>query len=492
MKTTIIIAGLIGLAGGIVARKSQTPLPASVDQTSSVEGSRSSRASSNAGSDSLISLSWELRGNLTSEDLLALPHGGRLLAEMTLWSFTATPAELAEHWDRVIASGEKDMNTLDQLMTLWVRRDPQGALEHCRGGDQEYRAYWSLARVDPQLALDTVDPKNSRLLSMVLRAIGQADPDYAMTLIEQYPDHNSYTVVQGISDGLGDSDPAAAVAYSALQENFEEDRLRWWLAKDPHAAFAWSLDHQTLAADTVGSLVPLLMEQDPDHFASQIAGLPTGKFKLDLLKAQAKYLASQDPEQALAFADTHEGPSRLALMEAMGEPFVSERPELAHDLLKTLLKEEEGSRLLGRTIYIDWVSSLIEQDPLTVLATAREVSPALEEGLLSSGEGQAFGKWSEIDAAASEDWLRSQDAGPRRDGLLSLQLNSQIHQQNADYENLVELSDHFDDPGQRNQSLNQVLQLWNNREPEKLKSFIDSPQSTAAQREAYQSNFSKQ
>jgi hypothetical protein len=36
LKSTIIMAGLIGLAGGIVARKSQTPSPASGEEPSRV------------------------------------------------------------------------------------------------------------------------------------------------------------------------------------------------------------------------------------------------------------------------------------------------------------------------------------------------------------------------------------------------------------------------------------------------------------------------
>ena len=35
---------------------------------------------------SLLSLSWGLQGNLANEDLLELPHGGRLLSERILWS----------------------------------------------------------------------------------------------------------------------------------------------------------------------------------------------------------------------------------------------------------------------------------------------------------------------------------------------------------------------------------------------------------------------
>lgn len=492
MKPIIVIASLAGLACGIVTRKTQAPPSAPDDHTPLAENARAPRQTVDGNSDALVSLSWDLRGNLTGDELLALPHGGRLLAEMNLWSFKATPAELAAHWDKVIASGETDMNTLDQLMSLWVRRDPKGALAHCRGGDQEYRCFWALARVDPQMALDAVDPKDSRLLSSVLRAIGQNDPDYAKSLLEKYPDHNSYTVVQGISDGLADTDPAAAVAYSALQEHFETDRLRWWLAKDPQAAFAWSIENPSLASSTLGELVPLLMESDPGYFASQIASLPTGKMKLDLLKAQAKYLADQDPRQAFALADSQEGPPRRALMEAMGESLVGEHPDLAHDLLGKLLKENDSSQMRARTVSLDWVGNLIERDPLAVLAATRDPDSASGNETLGMAERQVFSKWTSQDAGRSEDFVRGQAPGARRDILLDLYLDSRYHEKNLDYNHLIDLSENFAGELSKSYTTRRLLQSWNGRSPDGLKAFLESSRATPAQREIYETQINRQ
>ena len=392
--------------------------------------------------------------------MLALPRGGKLLAEMALWSLNASPEELADHWDKVIASGERDVNTLDQLMTYWVRRDPHGALAHTQGGDQANRCYWALARIDPQLALDSVDPKNTRGLAMVLRAIGQVDPGRALALMDQYSGYDREAVIEGITEGLADLDPEQAVKFSAEQNDFEEGRLRWWLAKDPRAAFAWSLENQALSGDTLAEFLPVLMSEDSAYFAAEIARLPTGRFKQDLLKEQAGFFAGQDPERAFDFVNAHEGKARLALMGAMGEPLFARDPDLAKGLLRTLLDEENFGTHDPGLMYFDWVDSMIESDPVSVLEIAREASLGSDEVEVSSPESTAFSKWLRSDAEASKEWVGSLESGVRRDQFLKEIYSEEVHQEDADFAHLMQMTDLFDDAEGRSQSVSEVPLEW--------------------------------
>ena len=326
------------------------------------------------------------------------------MAELSLWSTKAEPDELAAHWDRLMESGEKDMNVLDHYAILWARRDPDGAHAHLKGGDEEYRILWAIARIDAEKALALVDPDNRKCLSKIIRAIGQTNPDYAMTLRDQYPHHDSHDSSSGIADGLKDIDPALAVEFAAREEYFDSDHFRWWIAKDPKAAFAWGLKNKGLVSSSLSSLVPMLLEKDPEYFAQQIQGIPTGKLKLEMLKAQANYLAGRDPQEALAFADSQEGPSRVALMHSVGGALVQNQPEQAHLLFKTFLKEDleqKSYALAGK----EWVKRLIEHDPEGVLASAQEMAPS-EEGKIGGVEASVFREWMTLDAEASREWIQ--------------------------------------------------------------------------------------
>ena len=482
MKKFVIIATLTGLACGIGLRKLQAP-GGEAENDTQVGKSTRSRMAPQGEVDSLVSLSWDLRGDLGSEELLELPYGGRLMAEMSLWSAKAEPDELIAHWERLKETGEKDMNVLDHFAILWARRDPDGAFAHLQGSDEEFRILWAIARIDAGKALGLVDPSNRKSLSKVLRAIGQTDPEYAMTLLEQYPNHDAHDSSQGIADGLKDIDPALAVEFSAKQAYFDSDHFRWWVAKDPKAAFAWGLKNKALASSALSSLVPMLLEQDPEYFAQEIQDIPTGKLKLDMLKAQAKHLAQSDPQKALAFADRQEGRSRVSLMHSVGDALVRDRPGKAHELFETFLKEELAPSARSLT-YQDWVKRLIEQDPRAVLATAQELASADQESG-ESIEGEVVRQWMKIDDEASREWIKEQDPGPQRDRYLGSYIQTNQYRSNADYEELINLSVEISDEEQRGQSSSRIIKRWYGVDPDGLKNFMESPQASPADMEFY-------
>lgn len=431
-------------------------------------------------------LEWGISGDLVSEELLELPPGGHRMAETTLWSLQASPEKLREHWEAVMAAGEADGRELDHLMMLWVRRDPEGALEHTKGGEQEFRCLWGLAKLDSERALAEVDPKSLYNMTILLRGIGQTNPEFAMALREQYPNHTWHMVVQGIVDGLFDDDPEGALNYAISEGVGDNEKYRMWATRDPIRAFNWGLANEEFAGHLLDELLPVFLAEDENHVNGEIDRLPTGEFKLELIAARAKLLAGTDPDSALQLVEDQEGSlGKKAVRNAIGEAVVHKDPVLAREILGFLF-EDEPHRTSSDLFRRNWVNTLIDEDPMGVLELAKEKGGSETPGRANYLETGALKEWAKRDHDGAVDWLADQAEGEHRDRLSSALVNFQLERNIQDYSSLLDLMDGMKDrEGQRGLA-GRILRNWKRSDAKGMEAYFESENPGSEYSELYQ------
>lgn len=436
--------------------------------------------------DSRAVMEWGIRGDLKGEELLKMPPGAHRMAETSLWSLEASPEELRKHWQAVLASGETDMRTLDHLMMLWVRSDPDGAVAFAKGGDQEFRCLWALAKMDPERALAVMDPKDLNVVSTLLRAIGQTNPEYAMKLREEYPNHVWHDVVRGIVDGLFDADPEGALNYAVSEGVGDNEKFRLWAARDSKRAFDWAVENRSFAAHLLGDLVPLFMEGDPGYFQVRIERLPAGDLKSKLVAAQLKYLARDDPQAAIALADAQDGKvsQRVSRIE-IGKGLVGTSPDLAKEVLGSLFEDEPygpESSLWGR----DWIRTLVDQDPQGILELAKEKGEWDDPMRANYLEMAAMKQWASRDHDGVEEWLGKQAKGEHWDWLASDLVDDQLGHSSTDYASLLSISSGIGQKELEEGMTRRVISEWHQRKPEEVKAYFEQSEVLPRQVEFYQ------
>lgn len=514
MKYAIILATLIGLALGIAVRRSSEPPSLTADPDAH---QLSTRSRSQGNPEVPPELSWGIRGNLTSSEIADLPLGAHRTAEFTLWSFNATSDELAAHWDQVIASGVKDMHTLDHLMTLWTRRHPEGALVHFDSTDQEYRFWWALGRSEEgkSLALALIDHRNKNF-SALLRGIAYNDPDFARATLDENPRLNRNSVMTGVFESIFETDPAAAFDLAVKEGLDEWKQLNRWAARQPHEAFTWALKNQHLAQhdlfgpdqgkSIVPDLVAIIMEKDPAFATSAIAELPTGSLKISLLGAQAKHLAASNPTEALAFANSHQGQTRHTLLREIANGTAQSNPTIALNILNTLVSDDASSQgkvtieypggethIPGTGIWKQgFVDTLLTHDPDSVMALASTIEQSQEEASYRQTANLLFYRWQGADPQNAESWLSRQPAGEGRDQILDpwIKLAHQGYQ--ADFPNLLSLSKLHSQEEKRSSNNSLIISSWLQRSPPEAAAFFNSNEASNAQKATYQKLLEKQ
>lgn len=483
---------------GVIVRKGNEHDPASHAPATSSPASSSRTVSPVIGP---IDLSWDLQGDLTPGELFALPPGARRTAEFTLWSLHATPEEHAQYWDQALALGKDDMWGLDQIMTAWVRRFPLQALSHIKGSDQEYRFWWAYGRVDPEAALSQIDRSDSRNLSMILRGMGSNDTELALSLLEELPNLNRTTVLGGILEGLMESAPARAIELISANNHYDWKHLNLWAARDPQTAFSWILANKHLAniphRNPITNIMPIMMQKDPDFAAAQIAALPSGQLKSDLLAAQAKELAKTTPQKALALADQYQGETRSRILVNIVQSLSSHAPREALILLEKIATQistphssvhlpdsENQVRLYSpqsNSFHWSqaWTTQLLQEDPEAVMRIATSAATPSDTNISFHGPAfQAFNNWTQLDSAGSLDWLARQPDDPARQALFQSLTRNLYSTPNHRFDQILELSTTFKS-GEQVES--RIIHAWKRTAPTEAVNFFNSGQGTPAQ-----------
>ncbi|MGJ8697831.1 MAG: hypothetical protein ACSHYF_16050 [Verrucomicrobiaceae bacterium] len=487
-----LIAALAGLALGVIGKHTLTSPPETPPPPEPLASSGTPASSATVTLP--LTPGWGIQGDLSSSQILALPPGAHRDAETALWSLTATPAQLAAHWDALIAAGNSDMRELDQVTLMWVQQDPDSALAHLQGTNQEYRFWWALGRKDPDKALAQVDPQNTHNFSMVIRAIGQHDPYRALEVLDRLNKSREWTSYGGIFEGLFDINPAEAFTFAAQHHYSDPDKLLKWTATDPQAAFAWCLENQDFAQNQLTDIVPLLLEHNPEFLEKQIANLETGSFKFNLLAAQIQTLAQKDPDQALALALSHTGQPQSTMLYKIGETLARSNPAKAREILDTLYREHQGQlppaisddpfnhiALTTRT----WFKSVFLDDPQATLQLLGQHSDWSSP--TAPPQAQGFAQWLELQPTESIEWLQDIPPGPQRDTLSATLVKNQIKSPHADFESLLAWSRQIES-NQRNNLINATVQNWIKYQPQAAREYLTSPRATPAERALLPSN----
>lgn len=406
MKSISLLAVVLGLGAGMGIRQFRSR-PSVENSAPDTLLSTTRRPSLPERADLPPPLQWGLNGDLKSADLLKLPNGARRDAETVLWALNATPAELAAHWDRLLAS-EGSWSDGQQFMMIWVEKDPLGALAHTEGTAFKWLFYQSYARSDQERALALIKEKDPDYYGAVLGSIGKDDPDRAMELIATIgmPGRDTFGIFREMVEGYFKRDPEEALDFVEDKHLHGEgnEYFRRWADQDPRAAFAWGLENR--AFEIYGTM-SLFKRNDPVYVASEIDRLPTGSFKNKMLSWQAGFLAQKDPRKAIALAESQPGRGKGELLNKIGEALVRRDPETSMEVLGKIfdsgqLEYDEGMSPLDN----DWVLQLIDQDAHGVLELAekadRETGGNLSEETLK--------EWLNVDAPSAAAYLESDKA----------------------------------------------------------------------------------
>jgi len=406
------------------------------------------------------------------------------------------------------------MYTLDHLATLWVRRHLDAALSHLKGSDQEYRFWWALGRVDKAKGLDLINPSDHENFEVLLRGIAYDDPEFVLATLDENPDLGRGYAIIGVFDGLIESDPAAAFDLAAREDLHDWSKMNQWAARDPQKAFAWAVEnhHRTLGKynnrkNLVPDLVGIIMEKDPEFATATIDALPTGSLKKSLLGAQAKFLATQNPDEALQLANSNEGQVRQHLLQEIANGTARSNPDVALGILETIVKEDlsvsqriqatsPGGVMWSRGHQIwreDFTKTLLNHDPDAVMALAKQADlvtrndhPLNRETPTYTGKNvtDVFHQWQSTNPESAHSWISRQPMDEDRDRILDASITSINHRTN--FASLLKLSQLHSREEKRADHDGQIVGEWHSRTPAEAASYFNSDQATPRQRAIYQ------
>jgi hypothetical protein len=401
VKSFLVIAGLLGLLVGTGIRNLPQPLPQGAAKREIKRAAPSVREQETS-SEGQPLLSWKIRDDLGSAELLALPAGAARLANTALWALSATNEELAAHWRLLTTSGYLDYRELQQIMAIWVSRDPDAAFAQIRGGKWEATFFLALAKDDPKKAISLIDPKKS-YYQYTLGVIAESDPEFVLGLHDEAW-NLANNVGKGVAAGLFKKDPAAALdflePYRLFMPNNEAELLLRWATSDPLQALSWGLKTQSWGT---GRIMPLLVKDHSDLLISEFSNLPTGRFKNQSLVQLAGLLASLDPQKALKLAEAQAGRGKMDLLSSIGTEIVTNDAPMAKEILGRIFEVNASENDHGRPMELPpWTSTLINSEPAAILEMAGAQSPELESKIIRD--------WSDENPAMARAYFESGQA----------------------------------------------------------------------------------
>lgn len=493
LRRALILSGLIGVGfgTGYLIRPESAPATGSID--AAVEpAARPGRSRGDRGEAAHAPLTSpvpaDLRSTDTVDDLLAADRD-ELYSRLALWLVDASSDEMHDFYRRFIDHPNATTRSFDLLFVSWAAADPMGAIQAAEGTPQAHIPWWGWAKNQPLEAFRHAMESDRGKIEMVVMAIGQDNPELALSLLAQHPELPKNTGQSGLIHGLTRSDPEAALQFSMESGNFYETRaLESWLRDDPHAAFQWFIKNRSHYPDHYShddTVIRSLSRENPAALAELAATTPPGDLRRKIEAALFEQLAATDPEKALAEARANPSPliarERLA---KLGVLKLESNPAAARAIFDELLAlnpnpvastisphyPNGSSSSGGQTIaeVNQLFTTLAKQDPegtLTKIVFASGTTPAWNE----SGSVVAS-QWAATDPDAFATWIRRQtdeNFQKHSAGILINQLS-----QDSDFEGALS---HLDLMSERNQqsAASNVIQRWQRIDPEAARAWAE-------------------
>lgn len=411
-------------------------------------------------------LNWGIRGDLTLDDVSALPKGGRRWAELALWAASASKEELAARWAFLSRSKSQNQEELAVLIQLWVEKDLDGALKHVNGTSAEMGFLAAFAKLDPEQALSLAKERGEYFWGTTLATLAESDPGSALALLGECSASTRSQVVTGIAAGLMKIDPKQAMDFLKTSGVFGPDSscMKEWALIDPEEAFQWAVENKS---DTAYHAGDILMAKSPQAFAKRVEEMPTGRMKNEFRAKQARTKAQEDPDAAVRWA--HEMPvgTRMEMLLAIGPELESSDVALRREILSSLIRGGvdpiyEGSSILD----YGWPTQELERNPRAFIELAGEYNP----GLLPS----AAMHWAGRDGDGSYEWLSALPKNESFDKIAEPLVRSDWVVKELGYERAVSLVNKVSNVDSRQAMGNMILQKWNDQDPESFRRYLDS------------------
>jgi hypothetical protein len=360
-----------------------------------------------------------------------------------------------------LATAKKDTegndNTVAELFSIWVKKDPEGAKSATarltgRAADQASHALMrGLAESDPQAAWKyalTLPSSAKHFRATVINAWSESDPQAALKAALEIPDSDmrplvvsgavrewarrdftealQYTI--GVQDSSMRSDLLREMSMNLSgnrQELFDAvleymppgDRFQQtvkhifssWSRENPSEAAAALalLPSSRLMAEAARSVVfQWVQKGNQEEILSWVRRLPEGDARRNSLNSVFSQWSAQDPQKALAALNGLSAPDRANAISSLASGWSRVSPEAVIQWSATLADPNERNDAIRQAI-LQWAGS------------APEAAAQYAERLAENERGQAMKavveEWAVKDAEAAANWLSRQPAGPEKD-----------------------------------------------------------------------------
>ena len=267
------------------------------------------------------------------------------------------------------------------------------------------------------------DPEAKVVLHLLLTRWAQQDPEAALASLNSLDPKKQGGDAPSILASLAARDPQRVAAWLANPKNTLVDFPamgailagtlgKEWVRQDPAAALAWarSLPESQRGGAYVGVL-GTLASTDPAAAARLASQLDADSARLNVLGDISKTWAKKSPADALAWANSLDGPERqTALRQALGS-WSDAAPAAAARFVEDLPPSDLTAPLL-KSIAEPWVAKA--PDAAATWLAARPESTAKNEAM-----GSVMWNWTKQNPNDASTWLTNQPAGPTRDAGIS-------------------------------------------------------------------------
>lgn len=428
----------------------------------------------------------DLRSDDTLDDLLALSQDD-LYERLGLWLVDASSEDFRACWSRLENHPLGTMRILDLLFLRWTATDPLNAIRAAANSSHSHIPWWAWARNQPHEAFRHALETHPEHAETVLRGIGQAHPELALSLLAQHPELDSHTTMGGILTGLTTHDPeAAAKLVWKRGDKYNSAPLEAWLRKDPHAAFEWYLSNRSAHPPSHDqTVIESLARQNPEVLAELLQTTPPGAIRRQMEAAQFDQLIATDPEKALAQAMAN--PSKAVAKEQLIKIALAADPNTANSILDSLLRENPDFVVSFTNIHLPpdgraaSVQRRVSSDSSQLLTelTRRDPGTTMAIALAASGDEPNWTQttsvvgrtWAAIEPQAYADWSYAQpDPRIREQAIMTLVTH---HTRTDDYAEALSHVSQLQEPLQVQQT-NLIVSRWNHIDPPAAREWAEA------------------